>query len=238
MPYASSVARAFAGAGDSAAANTERARRAHFIKFLENHEIRDPVMKLFSQEDRNLVMACYAVALCNDENLISKNINTSTIKLYLAAAARMSVPFAKLDPTKNMFGQKSEFIQAVLKEHKRWEKMPNRRSPFTPKMMNTALLEKPSHPDSLTAALNDWFILCLFVGPRKSEWCQDCAAFKKQKTHLRNVDNSSKAFTFRDFKFLGEGNKHLSAFQASNLNNISAVRITWRFQKNGEMAKT
>ena len=105
------------------------------MKFLATHNILDPVMSDFSHEDRNFVMACYTVALCNDDNLIHERIKCSTIKLYLASAARLSVPSEKLDPTKNRFGQQSEFIAAILRELKRWEQMPNRRSPLTPRMI-------------------------------------------------------------------------------------------------------
>lgn len=195
-------------------------------------------MASFSQEDRSFIMACYTVALCNDDNLNGKTIKTSTIKLYLAAAARLSIPAALMDPTKNRFGQKSEFIQAVLKEHKRWEQMPNRRCPITPKMIYTALQQPPSHPDELHSALNDWFILALFVGPRKLEWCQDASDLKKFATFSKNVDGSPRAFTFKDFSFLGPGNKKLPHAQASYLGNVNAVRICWRFQKNGDNGQT
>ena len=118
MPFAGTVARAFTKSGSDPAANTEKSRRDHFILFLNKHSIKDPAMKSFSQEDRNMVMACYAVVLCNDDNLAHRTIKCATIELYLAAAARLSVPSEKLNPTKNRFGQKSEFISAVMREHK------------------------------------------------------------------------------------------------------------------------
>ena len=105
--------------------------------------------------------------------------------------------------------------------------MPNRRCPFTPDMMDTALAEPSNRPNTLNSSLNDWFILCLFLGPRKSEWCQDASELKKIATFARNMDGSSKAFIIHDFKFLGHKNKVLSALDAAYLKNIHAVRIRW-----------
>ena len=126
-------------------------------------------MQSFSQEDRNMVMACYAVVLCNDKNLTHRTIKCATIDLYLAAAARLSVPSEKLNPTKNRFGQKSEFISAVMREHKRWELMSNIRSPVTPRMIKISKKYRNDHPVTLKVALIDWFVLAIYAGPRKSE---------------------------------------------------------------------
>ena len=137
-----------------------------------------------------MIMACYAVALCNDQTLLKKRILSSTIDMYLAAAARLSAPFEKLDPCKNAFGQKSNFIKAVLKEHKRWESMPNRRDPLTPKMIKLQQDRYSNdHCDSLNLSLLDWFILGIYVGPRKSEWCQDKFDLARSKTYARNIDD-------------------------------------------------
>ena len=73
------------------------------MNFLLSHGIKDPVMRSMSHGDKNFIMACYTVALCNNDNLNGKIIKTSSIKLYLAAAARLSFPHAQLDPTKNLY---------------------------------------------------------------------------------------------------------------------------------------
>ena len=79
-------------------------------------------------------MACYTVALCNDQTLRNERIRSGTVNKYLKAAARLSAPREKLDPTKMPLG-KSTFIKAILDEHKRWEKMPKRREPINPNMV-------------------------------------------------------------------------------------------------------
>jgi len=233
MPFAGTVARAFTKSGSDPAANTEKSRRDHFIRFLNKHSIKDPAMKSFSQEDRNMVMACYAVVLCNDDILVHRTIKCATIDLYLAAAARLSVPSEKLNPTKNRFGQKSEFISAVMREHKRWEQMPNRRSPLTPRMIKTSMKYRTDHPDSLKVALIDWFVLAIYAGPRKSEWCQDASNLRKHQTFAKNIDGSCQAFTLEDLEFFGDGNKKIH-IKNINSHNVCAAKIRWRFQKNGD----
>ena len=131
-------------------------------------------------------MAYYIVALCNDQTLMNERIRSSTVNEYLKAAARLSAPRKKLGPTKNAFGQKSTFMKAILDEHKRWEKMPNRREPITPNMLYVfAFTTQSEHIDSKNRALYDWFVLALCLGLRKSEWCQDKVELGKTKLQPR-----------------------------------------------------
>ena len=74
-----------------------------------------------------MIIACYTIALYNDDNLANRTIKFSKIDLYLSAAARLSVPSEKINPTKKRFGQKSEFLSAVMHDYRRWEQMTNRR---------------------------------------------------------------------------------------------------------------
>ena len=149
-------------------------------------------------------MACYAVVLCNDETLRNERIRSGTVNEYLKAATRLSAPRAKLDPTKNAFGQKSAFIKVNLDEHKRWEKIPNRREPTTPNMVyEFASTIQSEHLDSKNRALYDLLVVALYLGPRKSEWCRDKVNLGKTKIIAKNIDNTSKAFTFNDFEFRG-----------------------------------
>ena len=101
----------------------------------------------------NIVMVCYAISLCNDDNLANCTIKCATIDLYLAATFRLSVQSEILIPTKNRFLQKSEFIFAVMCEHKRWEQTPNRRSTLTPHMIKISMQSKNENPDTLKVAL-------------------------------------------------------------------------------------
>ena len=122
-------------------------------------------------------------------------------------------PREKLDPTKNAFGQKSTFIKSILDGHKRWEKMPNRREPMTPNMVYTfASTIQSEHIDSKNRALYDWFVLALYLWPRKSEWCQDKVELGKTKTIARNIDGTSKAFTFDDFESRGCNDSRLGKY--------------------------
>ena len=75
LPLEGTIAHAFTKSGPDSAANTEKSRRDHFILFLSKYSITDPSMQSFSYEDRNMVIACYAIALCNDDNLANCTIN-------------------------------------------------------------------------------------------------------------------------------------------------------------------
>ena len=53
----------------------------------------------------------------------------------------------------------------------------------------------------------------------------------KTKTIAKNIDGTSKAFTFNDFEFRGCKGSRLGKYPQCE--HIESVRITWRFQKNG-----
>eukprot|EP00957_Ditylum_brightwellii_P111260 8484029-Ditylum_brightwellii.AAC.1 len=57
------------------------------------------------------------------------------MKLYIKAAADLCKPRQLISPIITVDGSKSEWVEFVLKEHKRWEEMPNRQEPLTTKMI-------------------------------------------------------------------------------------------------------
>ena len=70
---------------------------------------------------------------------------------------------------------------------------------------------------------------------RIGQWCQDKADTKKNKFQ-RNVDGSVKAFIFDDWKF-----SHISRNRqdtTSGAETANVLKITWRFQKNGQNGET
>ena len=67
------------------------------LRDLEN----DPSLSKYAQEDRNMIMTYYTVALCDDQTLRNERIRSGTVNEYLKAAVRLSAPQEKLDPTKN-----------------------------------------------------------------------------------------------------------------------------------------
>ena len=106
-----------------------------------------------------------------------------------------------------------------MREHKRWEKISNRRSPLTLRMIKTFFNYRNDHPDTLKVALIDWLVLATYLGPRKSEWCQNASHLRNHRTFTKNIDGSCQAFTLEDLEFLGEGNKKI------NIKNINSHNV-------------
>jgi hypothetical protein len=138
-------------------------------------------------------------------------------------------------------GKKSDWVESVIKEHKRWEEMPNRQEPVTIEMIEFIIkLAEDQDEDSLWAAMRDWLIQGNYTGCRLSEWAQ-------QKRNTKNGgfatwdksiggDGSSKAFTMEDFRFHGKNNRRLTVSDKKHLDekDVHSVNITWRHQKNGD----
>ena len=76
----------------------------------------------------------------------------------------------------------------------------------------------------------DWFVLGLYAGFRKSEWCQDTYQLRLNNRVALNVDGTSKAFVASDFTICSSTESaSTDGLRAHNL-----VKIKWHFQKNGE----
>ena len=57
--------------------------------------------------------------------------------------------------------------------------------------------------------MDDWLIMGIQTGCRKSEWSQDKTELNKTKDVHKNIDGSTTAFTANDFQFKGKNNNHL-----------------------------
>ena len=174
--------------------------------------------------------------------MLCRSIRTATVKKYLDAISELFLSVNLHDPVKNLQGIRSPYIEAVLKEHLRWETVPNRREPLTYKMVDygymslrTSMIHDTNFlPDSLEECICDWLILGMQTGARLSEWCQDHKKLQKTKLPEKNIDGSSKAFTFHDFNFLNSDNVRRSNDFTSHINDAQHVQITWRYQKNND----
>ena len=217
-------------------------RQRHYVIFCLKTAIDDFLLHEISPIEKNYILACYTASLTESETLLCKSIRTATVKKYLDAVSEMFVLANLHDPIKNLQGVRSPYIEAVLKEHLRWETVPNRREPLTYKMVDFAyqtLLERMIHdtdflPDSLEECLCDWLILGMQTGARLSEWCQDHAKLNKTKTTEKNIDGTPKAFIFNDFHFLNQNNVRRSNSYTSHIADAAHVQITWRYQKNND----
>ena len=187
-------------------------------------------------------MACYTASLTDSETLLCKSIRTNTVKKYLDAVSELFFMVNMYDPTKNLQGVRSTYIEAVLKEHLRWEVIPNRREPLTYLMVDHAynevlqrmLTNEKFAMDSLEECLCDWLILGMQTGFRLSEWCQDTSKMSATQDISRNVDRSPKAFIFSDFVFSEKNNVRINNDYYQHIPKAEYVTIKWRFQKNND----
>jgi hypothetical protein len=186
----------------------------------------------------NYQMALYATHLATGSNLRHKTIKAATISHYLASVAKFLGRFSDRDVRKQLDSFNiAPCIKAVIAEIKRWEDMPVRREPFTPKMWNYIHTKLRPHgsDDSLIAACDDWFTCGLFGGLRLSEWAQD-DTHQTLDNPTMNYRGDPKAFCLEDFSFRGPGNIRMTHEEALNcdLSCIERVIITFRMQKNGQ----
>ena len=203
------------------------------IKLDDNFALRG-----YTLTTRNTIMACYTAYLAGGETLLCKTIQSNTIQRYLNAAAELSISAKMMNPCFDIMGNQSVCINDILKEVRRWEKMPNRKEPVTKTMVDYIIKKGDSlygtNPNNIYTALSDWLVLGEQTGFRRKEWAQDRAHLKKQKDAERNIDGSPAAFTLGDFEFRAEGNKRLTSQTDKHIDKAVMVNIRWRYQKNND----
>ena len=188
----------------------------------------------FKQEIRNLLMASYVVTLALGHTLKCMSIKADTMIRYLNAAEELSIPKNIINLSLNFMGKRSHFIEAIIKESKRWEEMPNRKEPLTEEMI-LYIIKKSKEEDNdngIYHAMADWLIMGIQTGCRKSEWSQDKTELNKTKDVHKNIDGSTTAFTANDFQFKGKNSNHLHV--VGKRSRPALVELTWRFQKNND----
>ena len=144
-------------------------RQQHFIKFLHTIKLGNNIaLSGFTLTIRNIIMACYTAYLASGETLLCKAIKANTIKKYLNAAAELSMPAKLMNPCLDIRGNWSTHINDIIKEVRRWEKVPNRKEPVTKPMVeyiiNKGLSLKKENPDNLYLALGNWLVLGEQIG--------------------------------------------------------------------------
>ena len=215
-------------------------------------------MPTFEQHVRSYFMGMYEIALLEGETLLFKAIKSNTLNKYLNYAADLCKHRKFYDqntktiktiasPLLNSRGERSRHIKLVLDEHRRWEKMPNRREPVTKEMVEfvTNKAHLAPTPDCRYNAMADWLILGMYTGFRLSEWAQEKRSYRNNKFtkhkhgnkfatwNERGGDCSPKAFILADFEFTGANNKKLDNGSNKILKPkvVRSFNITWRLQK-------
>ena len=193
----------------------------------------EPTLSTAVANDRNHVIALYALHLAQGETLLCRSIKSGTIERYLQAAAKLSTARHLMDPRLDIYGKTSEHIKKVIREQKRWEDMPNRRETVTAKMIEEMWkICKDLDQDSFECAILDWNILGRYYGFRLSEWAQN--EENNRNFPLLAIDGTPLAFTFDDFQFEGRGNRCLRQSFSKSLSeeDVENVEVRFRYQKN------
>jgi hypothetical protein len=194
-----------------------------------------------SQERRNWQLALYAVHLATGNNLFCRSIKASTILAYLRDVAKFLGRFSKVDARYRTSTDTNlaPCIKAVTDEVARWEKVPDRREPFTIEMWKyLASVAPDSQPDGIIDAITDWSGCGLYGGFRNTEWAQDDSHGAIDNPQL-DIQGEAKAFRLDDILWQTPTKVRLSL--SSVLADDSAVgraTLTFKAQKNGENGVT
>ena len=164
IPIARTTLNARVRCTDAKNFGTHQYRQKNYItKFVADHKLTtNPLLINVLQEDRNLIMACYATFLMMGHTLLCKSIKVGTIKKYLLAAKDYFLDNNQWDPCITKQGKTASVLLSVYKEGNRWESMPNRQEPLTIDMTQHLISQAQAcHQDSSEAAIADWCIIGL-----------------------------------------------------------------------------
>jgi hypothetical protein len=179
----------------------------------------------------------WAADLASGETLICRAIKAATISKYLSDAAKFIAGYTGDDPRFVHRGDQRihPMIQGVLDEVSRYEKIPDKREPHTPKMQSWLRDHQAvcrAEEDSLVAAMADWGALGLVLGPRVSEWAQEAGNYDPHSPR-RAPDGDTYAFTWKDIDARRDGNRRVDLAEAIRLpvDAIQAINVTFTWQK-------
>jgi len=219
--------------------------------FVYNARLTDNITLVDASPTRRVwQMVWYTTHLCTGETICNRAIKSGTINGYLDAASSFIASFTGSDP-RYWPGEKSKAkeITTILAEYKRWEKMPDRREPYTIELQRAfdkSIEDKVHNPEfylTLESALNDWFGVGLSTGQRLSEWAQHNENKGDIHAPLRKglTNDTIAAFLPEDIQFMFGNKKRCSLQEAvDNLSNdkVKRVTLTWRIQKNNQNGET
>jgi len=203
----------------------------------------DHYMTSWSQQRRIWTMALYASHLCTGQTIRNKAIKGSTVEAYLHDVATFILCNTGVDPRfEDGTCVLAEPIQKVITEYKRWEKQPNRRSPWTVAMQKhldkvVATEEFLHGEDGFKPAIADWTAKSFSTGVRRSEWVQpDNKHTALDSPALHDDLRIIMAFLPGDWEFYDLRGRKVShdAALLLGLDNLSKLRVQWRTQKNGD----
>jgi len=198
-------------------------------------------MEDWPHQRRIWVMALYAAHLCTGQSIKGKAIRSSTVKDYLRDVATLIYSQIEVDPRfelgKNHLAPP---IQKVCFEYQRFEKIENRREPWTIEMQLfldklVKHMESEGAADSKEAAIADFTCFGVTAGIRRSEWVQPSAKHSDlDNPETKDKTNIIGAFLPCDWQFYDTMGRRISHDDAVlvGINGIGKLQVTWRTQKN------
>ena len=187
-----------------------------------------------------LQMAMYAMHVGTGNSLLCKCVKVGTVKKYVYCVATFLAlhhpkgwDFRRSGPGEQKF---SAELDAVYTELQRWEKVPDRREPFTIQMLE-ALTEMVKNLPflSLKPALRDWFLAGLFAALRLGEWAQESGSHDPSSPR-KNIFGDPMAWCLNDIRAETFDRVQLvgAAILSVPVDSIAKMWPKWRTQKNGD----
>jgi hypothetical protein len=217
---------------------TVRTRRLHYYRFCYDLKLIDDLfLQHVSQERRTWQLALYAIHLATGNTVFCKSIKASTITSYLRDVARFLGRFSPVDPRHRSDTDRTTApcIKEVIDEVIRWEKVPDRREPFTIEMWKYLFsLRGSCASDGIIDCITDWAACGLYGGFRKTEWAQDesHAALANPQLDIHSVP---KAFGLADIVWKTANSVRLTLQDALlDEGSVGRILLTFKAQKNGD----
>ena len=201
----------------------------------------DLYLQHVSQPRRNWQLALYAVHLATGHSVFCKAIKASTITSYLRDIAKFLGRFSPVDSRYCSAADRvlAPCIKEVTEEVIRWEKVPNRREPFTIEMWKYLFSLRGTCPsDRIIDCITDWTACGLYGGFRKTEWAQDDSHAALDNPQL-DIHEVPKAFRLADIIWKTASSVRLSLSDAlANEASVGRAILTFKAQKNGDNGAT
>jgi len=155
----------------------------------------DALMPAVSQNERTFVLAAYTLFLAQGSTLASRSIKAITMKGYLKDIDKLCDARGLMSLRIDSMGRPNHRIDNILSECQRWERMPDKREPITPEMLQYLidLAKRDKHQDSIINAVVDWIVMGMYAGFRKSESFQDQSSgtFPNSPTRIPTLSTPS-----------------------------------------------
>ena len=195
------------------------------------------------QQRAVMQLALYATHCASGSTLACKSIKADTIRQYLLAVAMLVLRFRDCDPRKHLISDTrlAPEITAVLKEVERWEKIPDRREPYTLEMLDDHRTRAESEPNQLALIhqLRRFFLVGLYGGYRKIKWGAQDPTNSNISRFFRNIFKRCYGFTADDITLRTPYNSPISHKEGlKNPAKVARTRVHHDTQKNGHNGET